>query len=204
MAGVTIVFADGSEIALDCTLAQGHDRQAEITEHPVEDGAAIADHIRPKPDELALNAIVSFAPIKLLGIGLEVNRHVAAFNKLERAFVKGELVTVETGLKIYEDMAIAALKVSKDSPTFDVPLALAFRHIKKATAQTVQVPKNALGKASPSTVGQAAKAAQVKKTVAQATPKVSRGPVAKKAATAPQAAKSQSVLFKLVGGKVPL
>lgn len=216
MAGVTISFADGSGLALDCTLAQGHDRQAEITEHPVEEGADIADHVRPKPVDLAITAIQSVAPLQIVGLGIlgalapaallgaiaAPNRHHAAFERLETAWSKGELVTVNTGLAVYESMAIASLKVDKTTSTFDLPLAIGFRQVIRVSAQTVQVPKNALGLPSPTATAKPVQRAQVNKTVAQATPKAARGPVAKAPATAPQSTKSQSVLFKVLGGKI--
>ena len=209
MAGVTIVFEDDFSLGLDATLSQKHDREAEVTEHEVEDGADISDHIRQKPAELSLSAIQVVSPLRSLleaamaliapGGGLGADHHVASYEKLLKAFEKGELVTVHTGLKVYEDMAIVSMQVAKDSPTFDLPLSLSFRQIRKVQAKLVKIPKDALGKALPTAVTKVAQKAQVAKTQAQAVPKVAKGPVAKAAVTAPQAAKSSSVLYKITG-----
>ncbi len=49
----------------DATLNETHDSSSDITQHPVEDGSVITDHVRPRPDALSLNVFVSNHPISL-------------------------------------------------------------------------------------------------------------------------------------------
>lgn len=57
---------NGSEavILFDATLSEEHRAEAEITEHPVERGANVSDHIRPKLERLRLDVHVTNTPIR--------------------------------------------------------------------------------------------------------------------------------------------
>lgn len=51
-------------IAVDATLRQQHSAPSTVTDHPVETGSNISDHIRPEPDTLTLEGIISNTPIR--------------------------------------------------------------------------------------------------------------------------------------------
>ena len=66
---VTIAWtgADGQtySVSLDATTAQNHDATNTVTEHPVEDGANMSDHIRPDLDTLSVTGVISNTPVFL-------------------------------------------------------------------------------------------------------------------------------------------
>lgn len=47
----------------DAVLSETHTHNANITEHPVEKGASIVDHIRVQPSEISLDVLISNHPI---------------------------------------------------------------------------------------------------------------------------------------------
>ena len=47
----------------DAVLSEEHERDAEVTDHSVEQGVAITDHVRPEPDRLTLEVFVSNTPV---------------------------------------------------------------------------------------------------------------------------------------------
>jgi Dit-like tail protein len=49
-------------IVLDATVRQQHDATAEVTTHPVEEGADVADHVRRALDRLTIEGVVTNAP----------------------------------------------------------------------------------------------------------------------------------------------
>lgn len=51
-------------IAFDATMREQHSSSSLITEHAVEDGANISDHMRPENDRLTLDIVVSNTPIR--------------------------------------------------------------------------------------------------------------------------------------------
>lgn len=66
---VTITWQGDSgqtfSVSLDASLHEQHTGTATITDHPVELGSNIADHIRPDPDMLTIEGVVSNQPLYL-------------------------------------------------------------------------------------------------------------------------------------------
>lgn len=54
-------------VSFDLTISEGHEATAEVTEHPVETGSNISDHIRTNPESLNLELYVTDTPITDLG-----------------------------------------------------------------------------------------------------------------------------------------
>jgi hypothetical protein len=113
-------------ITVDATMQETHAAEAEVTEHPVEQGANITDHIRPKLKRYTIDGIISNTPIGptgdlsdalqtgalALGITLPSGdidaaalrgepRAKATFEKLLRARGRGQTITIHTPLKDY-------------------------------------------------------------------------------------------------------
>ena len=124
------------DLAIDCTVTETHTAAATVTEHPVESGANITDHIRPEPLQLSITGIVSDTPlgskqiqraIDIGGTSVQVTQQEtptsatgfgrAAWSKLEEIRASGKLVKVVTRDKPYENMALVSLSVPKDART---------------------------------------------------------------------------------------
>jgi hypothetical protein len=61
---VTDGIANLGEMHFDAVISEKHTRTTEITQHSVEQGAKIADHVRANTDHLVLEVLVSNVPIK--------------------------------------------------------------------------------------------------------------------------------------------
>lgn len=57
--------AEIGDIWLDVSVHESHDAEAEVSEHPVELGTAIADHIRPLPRTIEIEGLVTNHPIEM-------------------------------------------------------------------------------------------------------------------------------------------
>lgn len=59
------VDADGkaSDLLLDASPSRSHNASAQVTEHPVETGAPVADSIRPMPRRLTIEGMITNTPI---------------------------------------------------------------------------------------------------------------------------------------------
>jgi len=118
--GVSLLFGKRTphtkigHIELDVTLSEQHAYTSSITQYPIEDGAFISDHRKVEPESISLEGLITDTPI---GGRLSSDRSHEAFNDLVRLFKSQELVTVVTGLKVYDDMAITSLHVPKNSTT---------------------------------------------------------------------------------------
>jgi len=66
VADVALLYGTGSRaglIELDAVLSEGHESSADVTEHPVEAGVAITDHVRRKLRTLEIQGVVTSTPI---------------------------------------------------------------------------------------------------------------------------------------------
>jgi hypothetical protein len=66
---VEIAFQDGSgaftSIHVDATIRESHNTSSQVTEHPVEQGANVSDHVRPELEKLTLEVFITNTPIRL-------------------------------------------------------------------------------------------------------------------------------------------
>lgn len=122
-------------IVLDATISESHTGDVEATDHPVEFGAAITDHLRPKPDMLTLEGLITNTPLPDPNdVTVSIQRSFGGVNFQSRAEMQparvadtaaalwelkdaGELLTVVTGLRTYLNMAIVSLSVPRDART---------------------------------------------------------------------------------------
>lgn len=113
---------------IDIAEVVEHTYDSEVTEHPVERGADIADHIRERPITLTINGLVSNTPIGAIADrrgdidarGVLVNRPSDdARAWLEAIRAAREPIQVVTPTKTYELMILERLSFSEDSQTGD-------------------------------------------------------------------------------------
>lgn len=119
------VFIAGYEI--DVALSEDHSFESEVTAHPVEIGADIADHVRARPITVTLEGIVSDTPIGSLAERRQqftlVNGEAFMLASDEAlAFLLAvrdarEPVTIQTTLRSYDDMMLQSLTVPRSSAT---------------------------------------------------------------------------------------
>lgn len=164
--------ADGAlqVINFDASIDEGYESTAEATEHAVEQGAAVSDHVRPNPDTLSFNAYVTNTPVVSAlsqmdgagenhdGVDLDVGgrRVAAAVTQWDQEFDRvgavdaqllalqrsGTLVKVYTGLRVVERLVITRYKVDRDADNGNaLSLTLELKRIRIATTQRVLAPR---------------------------------------------------------------
>lgn len=113
------VFVDNFEI--DAVVSEDVALDSDVTEYPVEEGANNADHFRPLPDAVMLDCIVSDTPIGPLATRRAVSGLALlkpsdeVYSRLKAIREERRLVTVETGLDIYTNMALRGLSVPRSA-----------------------------------------------------------------------------------------
>ena len=170
MATVNLVFdrtlVKIGTVTLDVSLSEAHSSTNEVTDHPVEQGVNIVDHVRPKPDILRLEGMVSNTPLPLptaetqvrtskgrtFRSRSEINQTAAgtAYSDLLALKENATLVTVVTGLRTYTDMVIESLDVPRDARTGQtLRFSCTLKQVRTAVVQTAKVvpqQKNSKGK----------------------------------------------------------
>ena len=203
--GSAIQDADGFTVfVFDATISEQHSDDANITEHPVEKGIDVTDHVQLKPSSLVLTGVITATPIDpeslaLDAAGLIESGRVAKLYDVLRALHAAKTpVTVITGIRTYENVLLKSIKVPrKGGGRQDIRPTLEFKQVRFVNSVSVPVPaaivsalkrsggssKGKLGKQGASTAS-ASVAAQVAMLKAQLTSTLG----------------SQSVLATLFGG----
>jgi len=182
-------------VQFDCSVDEKHNDECEVTDHPVEMGSDMSDHIRKRPSSIELHGLVTNTPIVFLASSqaesplqdsllppnpLSSGTRVGdAYIELMRLMDDGETVDVVTSLREYKNMAITNMGVTRDKSTgnvLDATLVLREIAIASTLAIDLPVPKNVANKSKKNT-----------------------GKKAKAAGSAGQTEKSSSTLFKMFG-----
>ena len=139
-------------VEFDATVRELHTKESEITDHPIEDGSVITDHVRTRPDAIEINGVVSDTPIvfraSLAAFSPLTDDNSPAQNRVEIAYAElnriqdeGEQVDVFTTLREYTGMVIHSSSVPRDARlgnSLDVTLRL--RQITVAETERVDAP----------------------------------------------------------------
>ena len=156
--------ADGwsvGEISLDLILTETHSLNAVVTQHPVQDGSTISDHITILPRSGTMRVLVSNFSLSTARGDARAdwdeiydqgeaaqkslpNRAEEAWKKLKDLVKKRELVKVVTSLEVYEDVALTRVETTRDGDTGDaLEIDIDYEQVTKVklkeTKVTVQV-----------------------------------------------------------------
>lgn len=138
-------------VAWDCTLTEGHGLSNDITDHAVEDGASVSDHIRRKPDMLTIEGLLTDSPLTGDSTVVEfVPGRAAALYEQLRQLAVGQVFTVATSIRDYDSMAIAALDVPVSLATGQgLRFSLHMKQIRIVRTKIVSLPTTNLPRAKP-------------------------------------------------------
>lgn len=157
-------------IEMDAVLVEQYDMSSTVTDHPVDIGSDISDHIIRQPIGYVIQGMVTDTPMGLIAaleqIGSTVgtalsflrenllgdepqneatSRSLAAFQALAALWEDGAVFDVQTGMGLYENMAILSIQVSVDQNTAGCLNFLArLRQIKRVAVLTTEEEANTL------------------------------------------------------------
>jgi hypothetical protein len=103
-------------LQLDAAISQSHAMTAQVTDHPLESGEAVVDHVRPAPRTLTVEGVISDTPLRWPS-AIVPGRARGAFEALRDLVRTGKPVDVVTGLETYRNMVLRSLTVPRDSGT---------------------------------------------------------------------------------------
>jgi hypothetical protein len=122
-----MVYIDG--YLIDAAISEDHTLEAAITEHPVEKGANVTDHVRVLPRTLTMEGLVSDTPfgevatfrrsLAEISVGIDAPS-INARTLLEELMYRRERVPITTANgKVYDNMALQSLSFPLDAKTGD-------------------------------------------------------------------------------------
>lgn len=127
-------------LELDALLTESTSLRSQITEYPIEDGSVISDHISQESETLSIEGVITGAGT-LFNISAGKSKLIAAKEALRELHEKRELISIVTGVDVYDDFAIESCEISRnneDGEQFSVSMEL--RKIKKVTLRTEEIP----------------------------------------------------------------
>ena len=139
------VESETYNLEADVILSEVHEWRNEVTTNPVEEGSPIADHIIVMPDRLTFSGFVSDTPIKgIIGLGIFDTDEDSAkyfFEALDLLRENGEIITVYTKYKTYEDMVITSITIPREIKTGEaIEFTMEFIHVRIVETQTTELP----------------------------------------------------------------
>ena len=127
-------------LELDALVSENTSLKSQITEYPIEDGSVISDHISQESETLSLEGVITGTGT-LFNIAAGKSKLIAAKEALRTLHKNRELITIITGVDVYEDFAIESCDINrnnKDGEQFSVNLEL--KKINKVTLRTEEIP----------------------------------------------------------------
>jgi len=114
------------EVTVDASISEGHYVSADVSDHPVERGSDITDHVRKRNPSLSIEAIITNTP---LGTSYPLQTAIGsataaandddpvlnAWNEIRRYFDESVLVDIVTSLHVYKSMALTEFNVQRDA-----------------------------------------------------------------------------------------
>lgn len=144
------ILSDGQAVQFDTVIMEQHRSEMVITDNPVETGVVVSDHMYRQPRMLSLDAAVS--DVRLVDTGADrfesdEGRAAAAWDFLTKLQESATPFKVQTGLKLYDNMVIAALTVDQNKSSAAVLFFRAdLREVIRSTTEIVTYPPRKKGK----------------------------------------------------------
>lgn len=128
-------------VLVDAMVKESHIRKADTSQFPIENGSEISDQIITKPMELSIEGVIT--PMSLYDTfnAPSPTRVLDAFSNFERLIAAKLLVTIVTGLKVYENMLISDFQVDRTAQNgAALPFTMRLKEVRKVSTQTGQLP----------------------------------------------------------------
>lgn len=139
-----IVFEDGDvlvDLVIDVTKEERHRASAQATEHPVERGVSISDHVRPERDVLSLDIVITDTPLFFAEEEERLTRVHDVWEQLIDARDRALLATVTTAIRTYEEMVLIEATTTRRSEDGTwMHASLTFAEIRRVSTELVDDP----------------------------------------------------------------
>lgn len=159
------IVRDFGGLVFDAVFEETHEATLVVTDNPVETGVVVSDHAYMSPLKLTISAGVSDTPLSVwdttggdgenyfayADIGTDPftsdsSRSKKAFEMLTDLQKQAEPFSVQTGLKLYENMVCVSIRTSQDKDSSNVLIFEAeLREVIIVSTQSVTYPPRAKG-----------------------------------------------------------
>lgn len=113
----------GKNVQFDASKDEDHEGENEVTDFPVEEGANVSDHSRPKPRTISIHAFVTGTPVSVENIAsppsTKATRGRDAWTQLDLWRRQGTRLTAITSLFKYVSVVITKVSVPRNAQNSD-------------------------------------------------------------------------------------
>lgn len=127
-------------LTLDVTLEEEHTLRARATDHPVEGGGTIQDHVVLEPRALNISGFISDSPLVARGLPLGTIRSASAFSILEQLWLNRTPFMVVSQLRVYQNMVVERISVPKNSREAALRFQCSLKEIIFVASQNTTIP----------------------------------------------------------------
>ncbi len=135
----------GDSVEFDASVDEDHTGENEVTDFPVEEGANVTDHSRPKPRLLTVHGFITGTPVSLLNIAtppsFKATRGKDAWHKMEKWRTEGTRISIVTTLVAYTSVLITRLSVPRKASNSDgIEFTISFKELRTVSSRLVPKP----------------------------------------------------------------
>lgn len=141
----TIVPATIGDLQVDCVVDHITSFDSSVTEHPIEGGFVIADHVSRQPMKLSVTVIITPTPVSYFRImgGSNPDRLGEASAYFEQVHLAGEPITIVLPDRICNDMVMTSCPLPRNvQDGFCYRLSLNFSHVTIVSQKTEEIPED--------------------------------------------------------------
>lgn len=135
------IESDIGIITFDLILSEAHNLSSQVTEHPVEDGSVITDHIKNNLENGTLSAL--FTNFSIRRRFQVENIAQTAHDEIKRIWKARQLVTITTVMEKYENVAIENVDEQRSADTGAATiLNISFKKVEVKKLKTTLIDAN--------------------------------------------------------------
>lgn len=109
---------ENRSVQLDIVDKEQHDLKNTVTDHPVEEGVNISDHVRPEPNRVTMDCSISNNPPPSVGAA-SPQRGFDAYDQLVTWRDDGTLLNIVTTIDSFSNMVVESISIPRDATNYD-------------------------------------------------------------------------------------
>ncbi len=161
MAEASIFFASPTDptkigaIEIDILVEQEHKLESDVTEHPVEDGFPIADHVIRKPLKVSMVVGITLSPVTWFDrLGAAADKIDSAITAFEQIYQKAQPITIVTPTNVWENLVMTSAAFPRNSEGKNLlRVPCEFTQIRKVAVKTTDISESVVSAAMANRAG---------------------------------------------------
>ena len=146
-------------IEVDILVEQENKLESEVTEHPVEDGFPVADHVIRKPLKVSMVVGITKSPVTWLDrLGSADDKIDSAIAAFEEIYKNAQPITIATPTDVWDNMVMTSAAFPRNTENKNlIRVPCEFTQIRKVKVKTTDIPEGIVSAAMANRAGETQK-----------------------------------------------